>query len=111
MQDGVSSDPNLFFGSGGGTLLEPASILSEILHRDLFLELTPQADDIWLNAMVRLSNLPIYKIRSGLILPVYNKDNVTLASSNLIENKNDEQIERVIDYFTRHQSVNPFEKR
>lgn len=111
MQEGVSSDPNLFFGSGGGTLLEPASITPEILHRELFLKLTPQADDIWLNAMVRLSNFPIYKIRSGLILPIYNKDNVTLASSNLNENKNDEQIERVIDHFTRHQSVNPFEKR
>jgi hypothetical protein len=63
--------------------------------------LCPSADDIWLNAMARLSNQQVRKIKSGLLLPITQDDNVTLASVNVGLNKNDEQIDNINSYYIK----------
>lgn len=97
---GKSNDRHLFFGSGGGTLFKPNTLYEDLTNKDLFLRLTPIADDIWLNAMVELAGLSIKKIKFGLILPIKGgEENITLCSENVSNGYNDIQINNVIDYY------------
>lgn len=105
---GASTSGQLFFGSGGGTLFQPARLYPDISRKDLFTRLTPQADDIWLNAMTRLADIPIVKIPCGLILPVFIAQNVTLAATNLYENRNDAQLQDVQSYYAEEIGRRPF---
>ena len=105
-----SESPNLFFGSGGGTLLRLQSLYKDLLRLDLSTKLTPIADDVWLNAMVRLAGLPVIMIKTGHILPVSNKNDVRLASENRRLNKNDEQIHNVSSYYLSVLGKDPFAK-
>lgn len=84
-----------FFGSGGGTMLMPSKLCKEVHNIDKALKLCPNADDIWLNAMCRLSHLTINKVRSGLIFPIHQNDKHTLSSINLKQNQNDVQLYNV----------------
>lgn len=93
---------DFFFGSGGGTLLLPSSLSDYKCRKDLFTNLCPIADDIWLNAMARINKLSITKVRTEPIIPVKIKDNETLADSNLSKEakiNNDIQIENVNRYY------------
>ena len=64
------------------------------------MKLTPTADDIWLNAMVRLGNQKLLKIESGLHLPIIQgHNNTTLYSSNVSNGRNDVQINDLNRYY------------
>lgn len=89
----------LFFGSGGGTLFNPQLLYYDLTNINLALDLTPLADDIWLNAMCNLNNTPILIINNGNLLPIKNKNNVTLSNENKGSSKNDDQIEKVIAHY------------
>lgn len=106
-----SNDPNLFFGSGGGTLIRPVDLYRDFGNRDLFQRLTPIADDIWINAMVRLANLKIVLIKTGRILSILNRDDVKLSTLNRIGGENDKQIKAVSNYYLKEIGIDPFEKR
>ena len=60
-QIGAKDSRNNFFTSGGGTLFPPHSLNDEIFNEDVFMELCPTADDVWLNAMARLQKTEICK--------------------------------------------------
>lgn len=94
-----SDADNLFFGSGGGVLFRPSMLFKDTTNIDLALRLTPMADDIWLNAMVRLGHQKIVKIKSGLHLPITQKNNISLFSSNVSDGGNDVQISNIINYY------------
>ena len=93
---------DVFFGSGGGTLFTPNMMYEDLLNEQLFLNLTPIADDIWLNAMIRLGGTYIRKIPSTMILPIIGKGSkIKLSAQNVGQNKNDEQIKSITDYYKR----------
>lgn len=109
---GSYSDRSFFFGSGGGTLVQPRLLHSDVSNKKLFLSLTPLADDIWLNAMTYLARTPIVKIKSGIILNIDNKNNESLYTINLNGNKNDEQLNNVIAYYKNSLGIeNLFKQR
>jgi hypothetical protein len=98
-----------FFGSGGGTLFPPDSLAYEVLNHSLFTSLTPTADDVWLNAMCRLKQTRIVKTKYfSYHLPIIFFNNLTLHSLNNGLNKNDEQINNLIDYYLKAHNINPF---
>lgn len=103
-----STSPNLFFGSGGGTLFKPSALYKDLTDIKLALELTPIADDIWLNAMVRMAKLKMVMLSNGLILPYKIKNKNLLATQNINEGLNDKQLNNVIQYYLRTIGVNPF---
>ena len=108
----ATSNKNYFFGSGGGTLIIPNSLYRDLTNKDLFLNLTPTADDIWLNSMARLNNIPIRKIKFGNILPIKQKrNNPTLASVNLGNSEDDIQIQKVINHYKNTINVILFQKQ
>jgi len=99
----------LFFGTGGGILCPPESFYSDVLNKELFMELTPTADDIWLNAMAKLKNTRITQTNySSDYLPVLNFNDVTLWEKNVGMNKNDKQIESVNSYYKKTKNIVPF---
>lgn len=107
-----NEDPNFFFGSGGGTLFKPSSLYEDLINKDLFLQLTPTADDIWLNAMVRLVGLKCVMIKSGLILPItISGKKFNLCNENVGQGMNDVQIFNVRKYYINKYGVDPFIKR
>lgn len=90
---------DFFFGSGGGVLFKPSKMYKDLTDIDLALRLAPRADDVWLNAMVRLAGLEVKKIKSGLIFPIdEGEEDNTLSSINL-RGGNDVQIQAVNDYY------------
>ncbi len=102
---------DLFFGSGGGTLVCPKDFWKDVLNLDLALKLCPLADDIWLNAMAKLNKCYYAKVKDGPILSIFNKDNSPLSETNLRQNANDIQIERVVEFCLEKYNTNPFEIR
>ena len=86
----------------GGVLYPPHSLHELTLRQDLFINLTPLADDIWLNAMARLNGTPV--VRSDfkwLPLPI-KSDSPSLSSVNNGQNRNDEQIANVRNYLQKN---------
>lgn len=101
-------DQNLFFGSGGGTLLKKEWLYKDVLNVDLARRLTPLADDIWLNAMVNLKGTNKYKVYCGLILQVNIENNKKLSTENVLEDKNTTQIEAIMNYYKTKHGLVPF---
>lgn len=101
---------SLFFGSGGGVLFPAGSLPQETLKKDVFSNLCLNADDVWLNSVCRINRRKIYKVTESecSILPVINRNNVTLATKNLFENQNDKQISEVRKYFISTKNIDPF---
>lgn len=85
----------------GGVLYPPKALHELTLRKDLFLSLTPMADDIWLNCMARLNNTPVVKSAMRLLpLPIRN-DSPSLSAENKGENKNDIQLSELKNYLNR----------
>lgn len=94
-----SEDESIFLGTGGGTLFCPNRLYKDLLNIDVAMSLTPIADDVWINAMIRLSNVPKVLLKHGLIVPIINKNNATLCSQNVGDNMNDKQIDNLESYY------------
>lgn len=109
-QDFCKDDPNLFFGSGGGTLIRPSELYEDCCNKDLFLKLAPTADDIWLNAMCRLAGVNVH-INLNYQLPIIIKNNIELRSVNCLENQNDVILTQVIHYYDQKIRINPFQNK
>lgn len=99
MENHMSIDGDLFFGSGGGTLFCPLELHSDLTNIEMARLLTPLADDIWINTMARLANRKIVLLDNGLILPVHNLNNTTLTSKNVAKCENDRQLNAVIEKY------------
>ena len=83
----------------GGVLYPPRCLNPLVARIDIFKNVAPLADDIWLNTMARLNKTPIVKAPSNVLkLPVEN-DSPTLSSiNNGSENMNDVQIRQIREY-------------
>lgn len=89
----------IFFGSGGGTLFPPHCFYKDITNIELATTLCPIADDIFLNAMVRLKGTKISTIDLNYtFIPMSYDDDERLADSN-IESANDIQLNNIISYY------------
>lgn len=107
LKKGIYND--CFLGTGAGTLIEPSMLYKDALNIDLATKLTPIADDIWINAMIRLSGKSIFISSYDNFLPTLITDNESLYDMNQGENQNDIQLKAINDYYyinTAH--VKPF---
>lgn len=85
---------------GTGTLYPPHSLYKDVFRKDIFLEICPLADDIWLNAMTVLNDTKILKTDYKYWqMPILYKDNVTLHSINNGQNQNTIQIGNLIQKY------------
>lgn len=91
----AQSGRDVFLGTGGGTLLRFSELYKDVSNIELALSLTPTADDVWINTMIRLAGLKIVTLSNGFFLPIENAGNETLHSLNLGQSMNDKQIEAI----------------
>lgn len=100
----VRTDSNLFLCSGGGTLFPPHSLYKDITNLRLALQLCPKADDVWLNAMAYLAHTNIIRSSFWCIpLPILNRHNVNLSTTNIGLGENDKQINALKNYYAKSQ--------
>ena len=79
-----------------------------MLNQDLLWQLSPLADDIWLNAMARLNETPVVQTANyHLTLPI-GSDSPSLSSINNGENMNDKQICQIREYLKAHNMVDVY---
>ena len=103
-----TSGKNVFFGTGGGTLLIPSQLYKDVIEKELFLSKTPIADDIWMNAQARIAGLDIRLITTDLYFPTNIPHNQDLHSQNVGEDQNDKQLKSVVDYYKKNIGYSPF---
>ncbi len=96
--------------TGYGTYYPPRIFDKEVMNSDVFMHLCPTADDIWMWAMEKRLNIPVYitpNARLGLHREI-NKQYVYFPEENpgslyyvneLMDNKNDEQLFNLIKYY------------
>ena len=84
----------------GGVLYPSESLHKEVFKKEIFLEICPLADDIWLNAMAIINDTKIVKTDySFYYIPILNKNNIELNKVNVGENQNDVQIKKILDKY------------
>lgn len=88
-----------FFTSGAGALFPPNCFYKDVLKKNYFKKLTPYADDIWLNWMVRLNKT---NVRFSKIYKNYEYIKIIkggLYKRNFKSNYNDIQIKNMIQKY------------
>ena len=96
----VKPNTNNFLTGVGGVLYPPNCFYKDILRKDLFMKLAPQADDIWFWAMCVLNNKKINVVTGGQKLKyVEGTQETALCLSNVDEGKNDIQLNNIINYY------------
>lgn len=97
----VNDQVELNFLTGvGGSLYPPRTFNEDVLRLDLIKKLSPHADDIWLNWMLRINGKKVIKTKFKerlLEIPDFKKGG--LRALNVNHGRNDEQILKMIKYF------------
>lgn len=94
----------VFPTNGGGTLFPPHKLHQDILRRDYFMEIAPNADDIWFWAMCLLKGTKIKVVKDGIKQPAAINwsrelgmtDETTLYQSNGAQRQNDVYLDRIL---------------
>jgi hypothetical protein len=96
------------FSTGvGGVLFPPKALYKDVFNEELFLKLSPNADDIWFWAMAVLNNTRINVVKNNMATLHYTNierefglnDEITLSQRNNIGGGNDKQLKNVINHY------------
>ena len=105
------SGNNLFFGSGGGTLFDTA-VASKMDSIDKIMELCPTADDIYLNALIRICGFGVTFHMNNPLLSIKSRNNVKLVNHNGDigdpESVNASQLKKLVACLSETGHGNPF---
>jgi len=87
----------------GGILYPPHSLHPDVTREDLFMQLTPQADDIWFKAMGLMQGTPVLSLNREGESDMYiieEGQEISLSRTNLFdEHRNDRQLKAVFDHY------------
>lgn len=96
----------VFPTSGGGCLYKRCLLYKDILQKELFMSLSPNADDVWFYFMAYLNGTKCTVINNKhkIYIPLdffyqFFHENSSLSSSNCGHSQNDVQIKNVMDYY------------
>lgn len=93
-------DGALFFTGIGGVLFPPGALHADATDTKLFTALCPDADDIWLNAMVRRRGTPVLRVGRNARFPTWiGTQRGSLFRRNARGNGNDESVRRVVEAY------------
>lgn len=109
IRTGQVASQRLFFAGAGGTYFPAGSLHLDALNKEVFMELCPRADDIWLNAMVRLNGKTVVSVDCNCtLLPVLFVKRSRLYLANVGEDQNDDQFSAVRKYCSEAYGIDPF---
>lgn len=93
---------NQFPTGVGGILYPPDSLNKEVFDQDIFLDICPNADDVWFKAMGMLNGTKTV-MNEGFgedkFITIKKAQKNSLWQINVVENKNDEQLKKVFDHY------------
>lgn len=102
------SGNELFFGSGAGTLFKPKFLIEKLDSLNKIMELCPTADDVYLNALIRICGFGVTFHLNNPLLSIFNSKDVKLYTHNGdyddVESPNAKQVQGLIKYL----KGNPF---
>lgn len=84
-----------------GVLYPPKPFQPIAINSELFLKLTPKADDLWFKAMAILNNTEISLAENPPKepIPIFGTQEISLKKTNVGQNQNVKQMENLIEYF------------
>lgn len=95
---------DLFITTGGGVLFPSSSTRDDFFRQSSAIELCPNADDIWINTVIRKQGLKVKKVTKYHPYRKYftfldDHKGVELKAENVLLGKNDIYLKRVEDHF------------
>jgi len=115
--DNLHQLQSIFPTGVGGILYPPKCFYKDILNKELFMNLAPQADDIWFWAMAILNKeyfgeeCPYIVIKNGYsqnlqdVKPEQKQEGNTLWNYNVSEKGNDLQLKAIIEHYPQIKEV------
>ena len=97
-----NGNSNSFMPVGAwGILYPPKSLAEQFIDQELFLKLTPKADDLWFKAMALLNGTDSLQATDtpNEPIPIIGSQKISLKEENVKKNKNDEQWAQLSQYF------------
>lgn len=80
----------------GGVLYPPHCLNENVLRKEVFLDIAPMADDLWLNMMARINNTPVVQSKKLFLpLPITDDTPNLKTINNGVENLNDKQLKKM----------------
>lgn len=88
----------------GMVLYPPHCMYKDVTNDELFMELSPLADDLWYKCMQLMAGTPVVQLprTRAWFSEMYSDESVqdmALANLNVNENKNDPQLKAIFDYY------------
>lgn len=100
LQGPTLSGDRIFPTSGGGALYPPGCFHPDVVKTELFTELSPDADDLWLYWMHRMNGVNARKVgKSRRLISWPGTQNESLKETNLYAGGNDRQIKNLMEYY------------
>jgi len=96
-----------FFTGAGGILYPPLSLHTDVIKKDLFMKLTPDADDIWFWAMAVLNKTKIKVIENNIskIAVVNETQDSGLWLSVNASGENDVKLKNIFHYYKELKNI------
>ncbi|UCZ56949.1 glycosyltransferase family 2 protein [Desulfurispirillum indicum] len=102
MEENVDTTaPNMMPIGYGGVLYPPGCLFRDVCNAELYLQLTPRADDIWFKAMSFLQGTPVRRcsVPARKPLPIAGSQRISLKKTNVRRDGNREQWEAVSSHY------------
>jgi hypothetical protein len=100
----IDNGPFTFLTTGAGTLFPAGLLPTEMADSSLYLDLSPSADDVWINLMCVKAGIKRIKIADDRnfkqrFLELPQNQDIALNASNVHQSNNDKQIQQIVEYF------------
>jgi hypothetical protein len=103
----TSPSLNLLPIGASGIMYPKNSLNVEVQNKEVFLKLAPTADDLWFKAMALLNNTKTVLVngKSTTHFMSSGSQDEALSDKNLFEDKNDEQLKNIFDYYSLYEKL------
>lgn len=105
-------DTNIsYMAEGFGMVLYPPKCMySDVTNEEIFMKLSPLADDLWYKCMQLIVGTPVVQLprTKAWFNEMYSDESVqdiALANQNVNENKNDPQLKAIFDYYNLYSKL------
>lgn len=109
--EGEKNSPFLFPTGVGGVLYPPNCFSAEVFNKDVYSSICPYADDIWFYAMELLNDIKVVHVYTGypegyyLLLPSSSIDALSKENTNVVNCRNDVQINAVFEKYNLYDKL------
>ncbi len=101
------SKPNLLPIGYGGVLYPPNTFNEQVFDEEIYLRLSPKADDLWFKAMAYLNGKEAYcASEKARPIPIIRSQKIALNNENIDEDRNRKQWQALCEYYPSLKSIN-----